>query len=111
MPPTTADWLRGLDDDFYALLASRGLCDPRQSTEPAQEPKRVTLGEFIDGYIAGRDDAKPATRVVYGHTRRCLVEFFRPDKPLSSITAAEAKDWRRWFGRLKESGGQGLSDN
>jgi integrase len=111
MPPTTADWLRGLDDDFYALLASRGLCDPRQGTEPAAEPVQVTLGEFVDGYIGKRSDVKGGTSIVYGHTRRCLIEYFGADRPLSDITVGDAKDWRRWLTRPTDKGGQGLAEN
>jgi integrase len=53
---------------------------------------------------------------VYGHTRRCLVEYFGAVKPLTEITPADADDWRRWLGLAKnekrpERGGQGLSDN
>jgi hypothetical protein len=74
------------------------------------------LGPFLESYIAKRCDVKGGTAVVYGHTRRCLVEYFGPDQPLAEITPADADDWRRWLGLAKnkkqpEKGGQGLSDN
>jgi hypothetical protein len=75
-----------------------------------------TLAAFLDTYVAKRSDVKGGTAVVYGHTRRCLVDYFGADKPLSEITPADADDWRRWLGLAKneddsKAGGQGLSDN
>ncbi len=75
-----------------------------------------TLAAFLDSYIAKRADVKGSTAIVYGHTRRCLLEYFGSDKPLADITPAEADDWRRWLGLAKneanpKAGGQGLSDN
>ena len=75
-----------------------------------------TLAAFLDSYIAKRSDVKGGTAIVYGHTRRCLVEYFGADKPLAEITPADADDWRRWLGLAKneddpKAGGQGLSDN
>jgi integrase len=35
--------------------------------------------------------------IVYGHTRRCLVEYFGADKRLSAISPGDADDWRRWL--------------
>ena len=63
------------------------------------------LASWVDAYVAGRTDVKPATRTHFGHTRRNLVEFFGPDRPLNSITAGDADDWRRALI------GQGLADN
>ena len=110
---TTAAWLADLPDDFHQRLADLGLCSPRQAPEPEAEPqtRQCTLRELLAGYIAERDDVKPATRVVYGHTRRCLVEYFGADRQLNTITAADAKDWRRWLTRSKEKAGQGLAEN
>ena len=38
--------------------------------------------------------ARPATLTVWGHTRRNLIEFFGPDKPLREITKGDAEEWR-----------------
>ena len=59
-------------------------------------PKReaATLGAFLDRYVAMRADVKGTTATVYGHTRRCLVEFFGADKPLREITRGDAEAWR-----------------
>lgn len=99
MPPTTADWLRDLDKDFYAVLVSRGLCDPRQGIEPSSEPEQVKLGEFIDGYIAGRATIKPSTRIHLKRCRKFLADYFGPDRPLAEITAGHADDFREHLAR------------
>ena len=38
MDGKTAAWLADVDDEFYAILVDRGLCEPRQSAEPASQP-------------------------------------------------------------------------
>src|SRR5262245_16650747 len=68
IPATTAEWLREVDDDFYAVLVDRGLCEPRQAPKPDPVPQQPTLGEFLNTYRARRTDVKPATLVVWGHT-------------------------------------------
>jgi integrase len=115
LPPTTAEWLRDLKVDFHALLAERGLCDPRERTDGAA-PSVTRLDTFLDGYIARRTDVKAATIIWYQHVRRCLVEFFGANKSLYEINAGDAKDFRRWLTRAKDktnpkAGGQGLGEN
>ncbi len=106
----TSRWVASIGDDLHDKLAGNGLVSPREKA------KEVTLAAFLNGYIAKRSDVKAGTTTVYGHTRRCLVEYFGADKPLIEITIADAKDWRRWLGQPKNAdepakGGQGLSDN
>src|SRR5690606_5009392 len=33
----------------------------------------------------------------YGHTRRCLVEYFGPDCAIEDITPGDADEWRAWL--------------
>jgi len=95
--PETAAWVAGLNDRLAEKLAAVGLLPKRAST---------TLGAFLDDYIEKRAaDTKPTTRLVYGHTRRLLVEYFGSDKPLRDITPGDADEWRRWMV------GKGLADN
>lgn len=113
LPPATSAWLAAIDDDFHAKLAAVDLVSPREAKEPEST---ATLGEFLDAFVARRSDVKPATRIVYGHTKRCLVEFFGAGKPLTEITPAEADDWRRWLATHEfppQEGRKGgvLSDN
>lgn len=64
MDDETARWVAGLDDKMHARIAAVGLAKPRQ---PAGAK---TLGPFIDGYLAGRNDIKPNTRIGLGQARR-----------------------------------------
>lgn len=84
----TIRWLSRLSDPMYERLASVGLVQPRVST---------TLGAFLDGWLSGRQDLKPNSQLVYGHTRRTLVEFFGADKSLRSITEEDAGKWRDYL--------------
>jgi integrase len=69
-------------------LARVGLVRARES---------VLLGEFLDGYIAGRTDVKPRTRIKYNATKDYLVHHFGANSNLRHITAGDAGDWRRWL--------------
>ncbi len=105
-----ADWLGGIDATLYAKLAAHGLVSKRAEAE------RAMLGAFIDGFISDRSDVKGATAIVYGHTRRCLVNFFGADKPLADVTQGDADGWRRYLARPKatranEPNGEGLAEN
>ncbi len=113
-PPdrSTAQWAADLDNAMYAKLARAGLLVPRAGM--AAEPSTPLLGPFLDSYVASRGaDTKPSTRIVYGHTRRCLVEFFGATRPLDRIAPGEAEDFRRWLTADPngEGGGQGLASN
>lgn len=94
---TTAAWLSELTSRQYDALVRAGLAD---------EQRLTTLGAFLDEYIATCRDLKPATLVVYGHSRRNLVDFFGYDTPLASISEGDAEKWRRWLIYDQE-----LSDN
>jgi len=87
----TADWVAGRDATLYDKLSVVGLVPKRAAAD------RVTLAAFLDAYVKGRSDVKRSTATVYGHTRRCLVEYFGADKPLGEITLADADEWRRWL--------------
>jgi len=101
-------WVASVGDVLHAKLAAVGLVRPR--IKPASQPEptsetepQVCLGAFLDGYLKDRDDLKPNSLLVYGHTRRTLVQFFGADKPLAEITEYDAEQWQRFLIR------QGLS--
>jgi hypothetical protein len=103
----------GLDPAVYRKLVKVGLAEPREAERKAE---KATLAAFIDGYIASRSDVKESTAVVYGHTRRCLLDYFSADKPLADITPDDVDDWRRWLTRPRNEkkpaeGGMELSEN
>ncbi len=96
-PPdrSTTKWVNDLPDDLHSKLAKAGLVISRdQGEEAATVP---TLAKFVDDYIRRRGDVKGSTATFYGHTRRCLVEFFGATRPIDRITAGECEDWRRWL--------------
>jgi integrase len=97
----TATWLgkiRQTNVDLYDKLAAVRLAPPRA------EANQGTLGAWIDRYIASRSGTKGSTKTVYGHTQRCLVEYFGAGKLLTEITAFEADDWRTWLEKDQELG-------
>src|SRR5690349_12733457 len=83
-------WLAALDTEMYGRLAAVGLGAPRAAGA-------TRLGEFLDGYIAGRPDIKPRTRWNLEICARRLVERFGRDKPLRAITPGDADDWCAWL--------------
>jgi integrase len=104
------DFIAEHDDGLYRALLRVGLVPERlqdqQAAAAVEAEKPNTLARFVDDYIKRRADAKGGTRVCWGHTRRCLVEFFGATRPLGNITPSEADDFRRW---LKSD--QGLAEN
>jgi len=96
-PPDVLARLQSLGDRAHDKLARAGLVAPRDSSN---------LGAFLDAYVAMRSDVKDTTATVYGHTRRCLLEYFGADRALRMITAGDAVEWRAWL-----VSDQGLADN
>ena len=101
----TARWVADLPHDIHAKLAAVGLVEPRvfQTMPEPSAGHEAYIGEFLDGYLKDRDDLKPNSQLVYGHTRRTLIEFFGREKRLTDITEYDAEQWQRYLGR------QGLS--
>ncbi len=97
----TARWIGELDAVLYEKLVKVELLAKR--VETVEECS--TLLVFIDAYIKGRSDVKGATATVYGHTRRCLVNFFGAAKPMADVTKGAAKDFKRYLSRPKSRRG------
>ena len=83
-----SNWLAGLDDSHYVLLADRGLVEPRQ--------KIGTLGEFIESYIESHPDVSDAWQSRQQGSKRRLFEFFGDVSP-DAITPADADEYARWL--------------
>ena len=71
----------------------------RRTRRPWRPRKPNTLARFVDDYIKrrtiekeGRSDVKSGTAIFYGHTRRCLVEFFGATQSLGKINPSEAEE-------------------
>ncbi|MEX1026418.1 MAG: phage integrase SAM-like domain-containing protein, partial [Candidatus Paceibacterota bacterium] len=94
-PPSasTVRWLAALSDAMRSKLAKAGLTEP-----PAKrEGQRLTLGDWLDQYIAERKDVKASTIETYEKARDNLVDYFKKEKLIREITAADAKRWRIWL--------------
>ena len=100
--PPADGWLAGVAPDLTDKLARVGLI-----AAPAEQAA-VTLAEFLDSYIAGREDVKERTRSNFKQARDFLVRRFGERRPLDSITAGEADEWRLW---LMSPAGGNLSEN
>ena len=87
----TAGWIGSLSDPMASKLAKVGLIDHRENATG------LTLGEHLNNYFSKRTDVKPATVTNWGHTQRNLLQFFKPYRLLSSITAGDARDFERWL--------------
>src|SRR5262245_21786202 len=85
----TSEWIASRDDKMHARLAAVGLVKPRARTA-------ATLKKFLDDYFGGLN-VKAGTATAYGHTRRCLLEFFGESKPLRDIEPPDADKWRQWL--------------
>jgi len=87
-PDDTCRWLSRLPEALHQRLAASGLCRPRD---------KAALSEFIDRYVASRQDLKPLTVVKFKATQDYLVEFFGAECDLRAITPGTADDWRLWL--------------
>ena len=83
-----AKWAAGLDGRMKETLVGWGLAEP--TAQRLNTAAGKLLGPFLDAYIEDRTDLKPTTKTNYKQARRLLVEYFKADKALSAITAADA---------------------
>lgn len=65
----------------------------------------ITLKEWVDGYLADRDDLKPASARLYDTTRKRLYAHFKENTAIEDITPAGVDAFRRYLARV------GLSEN
>ena len=85
----TAVWLSSIGDTLRDRLAKVGLCE-------ASAPS-TTLGAFLADYIRRRPDVKATTVANWKRTVRVLLAYFGPNRPIASITVADATDFARWM--------------
>lgn len=84
----TADWIaKKVGRELHDKLASAGLIEKRVSQN---------LGQFIGDYIASADVA-PGTKMNFKTVESNLVDYFGADKPMRSVTGADAKAFRQWL--------------
>lgn len=88
--PKVAEWVGTIPDWLAEKLANVELIALRES----QQDHARLLGPFLANYLATRSDVKPLTMLKYETTRRYLLEFFGESRPLRSITAGDADEFR-----------------
>jgi integrase len=91
----TARWLTNVGDEIYNKLVQVGLVQTREKTR---------LLDFLNSFIDRQKHLKPRTLDIFKRTRNNLVEFFKRDRSIDSISVGEAKEWRQ---HLFERGGVG----
>jgi integrase len=105
----TARWLGEIGAELRGKLVKANVIEP---TNEDRGP--VTLGPFLEAYIASRKDVKPATNAVYRQGTRSLVDYFGADRRLDSITAGDAETWRVWQateGNQRDKDRDDIADN
>lgn len=86
----TIRWVQSLPADLRDKLARAGLVEARA---------QATLGPFLRSYVEMRSDLAGSTRAAIGTSINRLLQFFGDDKPLDSITEADAERWLLWLRR------------
>lgn len=87
----TVKWLESISDRLHERLVTAQLTEPRVSATNG-------IGAVVDAYIDARPDVKQSTKTNYKQTRRVLVNHFGEDRPVGSITEADAEAWQRGMG-------------
>jgi len=90
-----AKWADSLDGRIRDTLVGWGLVDPIAQRLKKDSGNKLTA--FLDSYIEGRTDIGKGARTNYLQARRLLVDYFKADRSLRSITPADADRWRRWM--------------
>lgn len=94
------EFLNSLGKRDYKRLAKLELVEPREPDEDEKRP--LTLGGWLDAFERMKSpDWKPASKVVFGHTRRNLLDCFGSETILSYVTVLDAENFER---HLKAAG-------
>ncbi len=84
IPPDTARWLAGVEDELHEKLSSAGLCELRKPVE------RVKLKTFVDRYVESRRDVKAVTKAAWRQGQQSLIVFLGADRDLMTVTEGDA---------------------
>ena len=93
LPNSTAEWLNTIGDDLHSRLAEQGLCKAR-----AQHTLSGWLTQFMAQHCSSVGDYCQRN---LESSQKQLEQHFGKERSLKSITADEAKDFRK---HLEESG-------
>ncbi len=107
-PPQTAAWLASIGDTLRARLAELGLAAPKADPRAATAP---TGGELIAAYKARShwEGHKRKTKLNKGRAFHYLAWHFGNDRPIDSITKADAIDFYARLRLTTEAMGAGLA--
>jgi len=100
----TAAWLNGRGAFMRGKLEKVGIVDPIKA-EPTPEKPVVRLGDFVKGYIKGREDIKLYTRRNLTTNGNYLIEYFGADRAIDSIHEGHADEYKQSLLR------KGLAEN
>ncbi len=89
--PEMLAWIAGVDDTLHGRLAAVGLVEPRAAAAI------LTLGAFIDNFIAAKQEVKPHTRLNFEQLKRWLVKYFDKQRDVAAIKAADATAFRSFM--------------
>jgi integrase len=88
----TVNWLASISDELHDRLARVRLTSARKHSSDGP----LMLAKMVDDYIdRRRADMKPWSITTLKQSRDKLVEFFGKDKPVHTITIADALDFKR----------------
>lgn len=85
----TARWLAGLDPTIRVRMERAGLVRPSRGGN-------ATLLKLLDEFAAAAN-VKPGTRLVQGHARRNLLDYFGAGKLVRDVGPLDGDQWRQWL--------------
>jgi len=91
----TTLWLTALSADDRSKLSTAGLIEPDVQQV---ERKPVTFAELLESYLSQRKaEIKPRTFIALQTVADRLNEFFKASTSIDSITAMDARRFRKWL--------------
>jgi integrase len=94
LPDASATWLGRIPRPLVKTLLRTRVIDDGMV---APEETVITLGGFLDQFMAKQSNKKPSTQKQLALTRKYLLMCFDADRELGSITAGDADDFRVWL--------------
>jgi len=107
LPDASATWLGRIPRPLVKTLLRTSVIDDGMV---APEKNVVSLGGFLEQFMAKQSDKKPSTQRQLTLTRKYLIMCFSTDRELGSITAGDADDFRAWLS-APTAGKKALAEN
>lgn len=101
LAPRIAERVAELDGQIRARYIKTGLLPSDGIT--VKTKKQLLLEEYLENYFKSRShDLKQSSQIAMGHTRKRLIEYFGPKRPIVSITANDARLFRSWLATVNK---------